>query len=240
MAQPMRDEVVYYYDMNPTEEDLMGEAPAHARLIHYLMDVLTWLFQLQICAIHENFNMYQTDEENEKPLVPDIAIIKGIAERSTRSYRVGVHGPVPQVVFEVGSVETWKRDLLEKPQEYAAMGVQEYYAYDPCQPMLSSSRKRGRRLYGWHRDAQANLMREVSIDLPGMWSPELNSYLQPDGSFLRLLDRSSQRRPTQAEALEQQLDELASLVEIQALEIERAKVIEEKLRSMGIDPDQLR
>ena len=35
MAQHFEDEVAYYYDFHPTEEDLMGETAVHADLVHY-------------------------------------------------------------------------------------------------------------------------------------------------------------------------------------------------------------
>ncbi|HVB60942.1 MAG TPA: Uma2 family endonuclease [Ktedonobacteraceae bacterium] len=216
MAQPMRDEVVYYFDVHPTEEDLMGETPPHSWLVHYLIDVLTWLFQKQVCAIHENYNFYQTSDEHERPLVPDIAIIKGIPTLDARSYRVGVYGPPPQVVFEIASAETWKNDLQEKPGAYARMGVEEYYAYDPNQPPLSLSRKKGRRLFGWQRDHASGMLREMPVEMNGrLWSPRLESYLVPDGKLLRLADRFGNPRLTQAE------------------------VMAKKLRELGIDPDQL-
>ena len=55
-----------------------------------------------------------------------------------------------------------------------------------------------------------------------LWSSELDSFLVPDEHILRLYDRNNQRRLTQAEA-----------------EARRANALAEKLRSMGIDPDQL-
>jgi len=271
MAQPMRDEVLYYYDVHPTREDLMGETPPHARLVHYLMEVLAWLLREQVCAIHENFNCYQTPDEHEYPLAPDIAVIRGIPELDTPSYRVGVYGPPPQVVFEFASKETWIRDLKEKPGEYAQMGVEEYYAYDPNRPPLPSSRRRERRLFGWQRDQATGMLREVALEPAGMWSPQLDSFLVPDGSYLRLYDRAGNRRLTQAEEAErrakiaeqqareearrakiaeQQAREearRAKIAEQQAREeAQRAKIAEqqarilaEKLRSLGIDPQDL-
>ncbi len=35
-SQHFEDEVAYYYDFHPTEEDLMGETSVHADLVHYL------------------------------------------------------------------------------------------------------------------------------------------------------------------------------------------------------------
>ncbi len=38
---------------------------------------------------------------------------------------------VPGVIFEVTSRATAHKDLVEKPQLYAKLGVQEYFLYDP-------------------------------------------------------------------------------------------------------------
>src|SRR5947209_16893818 len=60
MAKHMHDEVAYYYDSHPTEDDLMGQTTWHSRLVYYLMEVLTQLFRGQQCAIYKNLNFYQT------------------------------------------------------------------------------------------------------------------------------------------------------------------------------------
>ena len=98
MAKQVDHKVIHYYDLHPTEEDLMGETSVHAMLVHYLMEVLTRLLQGQVCAIYENLNFYQTDEYYEYPLAPDIAVIKGVAFRHLRSWKVDQTGPAPQVV----------------------------------------------------------------------------------------------------------------------------------------------
>ncbi len=257
MATPFEDEVAYYYDFHPTEEDLMGETAVHAALVHYLVEVLTWYFHGQHCAIHENLNFYQTSDVKEYPLAPDIAVIKGVDyRRSLRSWRVGRTGPVPQVVFEIASEETWKKDLEEKPLMYAQMGVKEYYAYDPYEPPLR--RGRVRRLFGWHLERDRGEMRELPLSQDGrLWSPYLASWLVPDREYLRLYDSQVQRRLTRAEAEAQRADEEKQRAEIEALRAEAekqradmeaqraeaatrsARALAEKLRSLGIDPDQL-
>jgi hypothetical protein len=75
-----------------------------------------------------------------------------------------------------------------------------------------------------------------------LWSQELASFLLPDGQLLRLADRNRQRRLTEAEARAQQLEvEAAARWEEaaarQAAE-RRAEALAEKLRSLGVDPDQ--
>src|SRR5436305_8027005 len=131
MAKEMHNEVVYHYDLYPTEEDLMGDSTLHLDLVLYLVLVLRWLFEGQRCGVYANLNFYQTSDSEEYPLVPDVAVVQGVAQQEVQSWRVGQTGPAPQVVFEIASPKTWLKDLEEKPVKYAHMGVQEYFAYDP-------------------------------------------------------------------------------------------------------------
>ncbi|MBV9689007.1 MAG: Uma2 family endonuclease [Ktedonobacteraceae bacterium] len=255
------DEIAYYYDMHPTEEDLMGETAVHAALIRYLMEVLVWLFDQQLCAVHDNLNFYQTPFWKEHPIAPDIAVIKGVDFEWVRSWRIGKTGPAPQVVLEIASDETWHKDLTEKPSKYAVMGVQEYFAYDPNQPALL----REGRLFGWRLDRASRSMRELSLDRDGrLWSQHLESFLVPDSSYLCLYDRAGHRRLTRAEAEAEarRAETRRAEAEKRRAEVEkrradaadrrveaekrradtadqRAKALAEKLRSLGIDPDQI-
>ena len=202
MIEPSSQKTIsYYYDSHPTEEDLMGESTLHHRLSHYLEEVLTWLFRDQLCSIQANLNFYTTDDEGEYPIVPDVAVIKGVPFTNQISWRIGVTGPAPQVVFELASDTTWKRDLDEKPAVYARIGVQEYYAFDPYEPPLPLSQSRGQRLFGWHRDAETGRMRRVSPRSDGgLWSPQLTSWLKADAEYLHLYDPFGNRRLTEKEA----------------------------------------
>ena len=250
MARLIEDEVKFYYDSHPTEEDLMGETAFHANLVHYLMEVLRWLLQAQVCAVYENLNMYQTANYMEYPVAPDIAVIKGVAyDEFTRSWRVGKSGPAPQVVFEIASEETWRKDLEKKPAKYASMEVREYFAYDPHEIPLPASK--GRRLFGWRLDQTGQTMKEIQPRSDGaMWSHHLESWLVPDGPMLRLYDPQGQRRLTHSEASDQRAyiaDQRATLADqraamaIQQAEAEarRRQELIEKIRSLGIDPEQL-
>ncbi len=242
MAKHSEDDVAYYYDFHPTEEDLMGETSVHAALVHYLVEVLTWLFRGQACAIHENLNFYQTSNPNEYPLAPDIAVIKQVDFRHLRSWRVGKTGSAPQVVFEIASEETWKKDLDEKPMKYAQMGVQEYFAYDPNQPALR--RAASHRLFGWQLGTGKPQMSVLPAGPDGrLWSPHLESFLVPEGELLRLYDRNEHLRLTQAEtqAMRAEAEAMRAKTEAEArrTEAKRAEILAEKLRSLGIDPDHL-
>jgi hypothetical protein len=79
------------------------------------------------------------------------------------------------------------------------------------------------RLFGWRGDALLERMTPLWPNKDGsLWREKLASFLVPDGQLLRLTDRNRQVRLTEAEARAQQV-----------------KVLAEKLRSLGVDPDQL-
>jgi Uma2 family endonuclease len=228
MGKQLEREVEYYYDTHPTREDLMGETAIHAYLVRYLVLVLQWLFHGQICAIYDNLNFYQTRNPKEYPLAPDIAVIKGVPFQYVRSWKVGRTGPAPQVVIEIASEETWKKDRQEKPARYASMGVEEYFVYDPHDP--PSWRDIPRRLVGWQLDRATQAMRELSPDeQERLWSVQLDSWLVPDQMYLRLFDRYHHLRLTGEEAQAQ----------ARQVEAKRAQALEEKLRSLGVNPDEM-
>lgn len=199
----------------------MPESTVHADLIWYLVAVLRWLLRGELCTICENLAFLPPLEQSGPPVAPDIAIIKGVALGPLTSWRVQTTGPAPHVVLEILSPETWKKDLAEKPDLYARLGVHEYFAYDPTpSPLATASTKR---LFGWRRNPLTGRMTALVPNKDGsLWSEELTSFLLPDGQLLRLADRYRQLHLTEAEAATR-----------------RARLLAEKLRSLGVDPDRL-
>ena len=212
----------HYYDLHPTQEDLMGESTAQANLILYLVNVLRWLYAAERWFIICNLNLYARREFKQYPITPDVAVFKGviIPNLRARSWRLyEPERPPPQVVFEISSKETWRDDLTEKPAQYAALGVQEYYAYDPNDPPYWP--KMQGRLRGWRRVGAQ--MAEQTHDAQGrLWSAELASWLAPDGALLRLYNHDGHLRMTEGEA--------------ERAATERAWA---KLRELGVDPNDL-
>jgi pyruvate/2-oxoglutarate dehydrogenase complex dihydrolipoamide acyltransferase (E2) component len=103
------------------------------------------------------------------------------------------------VVVEIASEETWKNDRKKKPALSGPMGVLEYFLYDPNTPACWPQPKR--RLLGWRWNPVSQKMRRLASDRKGrIWSEQLDSWLVPDGGYLRLHDRHHHLRLTQAEA----------------------------------------
>jgi Uma2 family endonuclease len=216
------------------EEESMPESTVHAELVWYLVAVLRWLFRGELCTICENLAFLPPLEQPGPPVAPDIAIIRGVALGPLTSWRVQSTGPAPHVVFEILSAEAWKKDLEEKPDLYARLGVQEYFAYDPTPAPLAPATRH--RLFGWRADPLLSAMTGLVPNEDGsLWSEQLASFLLPDGQLLRLADRQRRLRLTEAEAQARARWEEARAR--RAAE-RRAEALAEKLRSLGVDPDQ--
>ena len=70
---------------------------------------------------------------NRKYLVPDVAVLSDVfppGEPLPHECRLDVDPP-PRLVLEVLSESTWRSDLGPKLDTYAAMGIAEYWLYDP-------------------------------------------------------------------------------------------------------------
>lgn len=248
MQEHVEEKVYFYNDFSPFEEESMPETIPHAELVEYLVAVLKWLFRGHICAVCKNLAFFAPPELHIPPVAPDIAVIKGVPLQPVNSWRLGRTGPAPQVVFEILSAETWKKDVEEKPVTYAHMGIQEYFAYDPNFPPVAATTGR---LFGWRLDPLSQRMAPLTPNEGNyLWSRELDSYLVPDDELLRLYDRNHQMRLTEAEARTRQAEAEAEArwaaerqaraeAEARRAAEKQARILLEKLRSLGVDPDQL-
>ena len=241
------EEVEYYYDTHPTEEDLMGDSIAQDKVTKYLVEVFEWLFASQGWLIARNLNLYISGYWKEHPRTPDISVFKGVTLAPAdwwplRSWRIRPpEKPAPAVVFEIVSDETANKHLVDKPVDYAGIGIREYFCHDP-RPNGKKSRER---LRGWRYTSGST--EAIKGDRRGrMWSEELESWLVPDGLMLRLTDAGGNLRLTKAEAEEQESararreaererDEKRAALERERQAREENERLRELLRSMGRD-----
>jgi Uma2 family endonuclease len=216
------------------EEDEIGYTRPQGLLIRYLAFVLEWLYRQEKWMIATNFHHYHPAVHNSKNLIiPDIAVFKDIPissqeQAELKSWHISPpERPAPPVVFEISSSETWEWDISpeswRKPATYGRIGVQEYFAYDPNNPPLWRYQA-GVRLLGWrYQNGQAVTLQP---DTRGwLWSEVLESWLGPDGHYLRLYDRDGQQRLTdyEAEAITSQVEATARIAaEQRAAELETA------------------
>ncbi len=213
----------YYYDDENNWLELRhkrGDMPGTVQsdLVDHLLQVLFWRYHQEEYGIYRELNFYQSGNPKEKPLYPDLALLKSHKRRKLLSYHLGVDGPAPDLIVEVLSTKTRRTDLYRKPHRYEKWGTREYFVYDPRERQPS---KQEPRLWGWRMNSTGRYD-PITAEADGrMWSEELNCWLVPDEAFLRLYDQEGRLLLNKEEAEKQRADRLA-----------------ERLRKLGYDPDE--
>ena len=76
--------------------------------------------------------IYYRMNRNDLSIAPDVYAVFGAAGNHPRdSWLVWREGKAPDFVMEIASQSTWRRDVGEKRDVYAGMGVSEYWRFDP-------------------------------------------------------------------------------------------------------------
>ncbi len=87
--------------------------------------------------------VYFEHGNNQAKLQPDVQVVLGVPGGVPRSsYKVWEEGKAPDFVLEVASPSTERRDALLKAQQYARIGVREYWRLDPEGSLMSSPLER--------------------------------------------------------------------------------------------------
>ena len=75
--------------------------------------------------------IYYEMNDNETRVAPDVFVVFGTGKHKRNSWIVWREGKAPDIVMELASGSTWRRDMREKRDIYAEMGVVEYWRFDP-------------------------------------------------------------------------------------------------------------
>ena len=106
-----------------------------AEIILYVMSLLWVRYKKdRSVLVSKESNVIYDSEVPGSVVVPDGYIVFGVDSQTIkmyrRSYRIDEWGVAPAFVLEVASESTAHRDLDEKRELYASMGVQEYWRLD--------------------------------------------------------------------------------------------------------------
>ena len=197
---------VYY----PEEDGKVSESAKHLEQMLQLIAALqSWFARRADVFVGGNLFVYYRQGDIRKCFSPDVLVAKGVRPRPIEergSYKVWEEGVMPQVVIELTSESTRKEDTIRKPHQYAALGVREYFLFDPLGEFLTP------RLQGYRLNAQAHYDRLPDEELD---SAELGLRLVVRDGWLRLLNPATGTLlPTTAEqeaALSAAEDEIARL-----------------------------
>ena len=78
-----------------------------------------------------NLLVYYQQGDGSKSVSPDLMVVLGAPKHVRSSYRIWEEPKAPDFVLEIASESTYRADRGEKRDTYAAMGVVEYWQYDP-------------------------------------------------------------------------------------------------------------
>ena len=201
--------------------------------------------------------MYYRMNDNTVRLAPDVFVVFGVEDHLRSSYIIWrEEGKTPDFVLEIASPSTFVRDMTEKRALYAALGVTEYWRFDPTGQLFSPALV-GEQLAP---DGEYEPI-EIGLGNDGMLRGysevlELEVCQRPDGE-LRLYDPEAQtwlsylaeevaaRQAAEAErdaaeSARNAAEDARQEAEDARQEAEaRAQALEERLRQHGLSLDQV-
>jgi Uma2 family endonuclease len=166
---------------------------------------------------------YPVEGKNNITVAPDAMIVFGRPKGDRRSYLQWQENNIaPQVVFEVLSHSNTQKEMAKKLEFYRKYGVEEYYLIDPYKIELC----------GWLRN---NDDLTVIDNIENWVSPQLNIRFELTANQLEIYYPDGKRFLTPVELAQKAEEAEQQLAQAEA----RIKLLEERLKAAGIDPEQL-
>ncbi|NER00270.1 MAG: Uma2 family endonuclease [Cyanothece sp. SIO2G6] len=206
------------------------ETELHRAQIDRLLRLIKWHWRGQRVYCSGNTTVYFDPEQatNRNFRGPDVYVVFDADPRLRKSWMVWREGnQFPNVVFEILSNATAKRDRTEKKQIYQDVWqLPNYFWFHP-----DTKEFRGFQLVnGIYQALQPNEQGQLWSDqmqlFVGMHTDGMLRLFQPNGELVPLPEEEAEERATQAEERARQAEE-------------RARQLTERLRQLGIDPDEM-
>ncbi len=238
LARPL--EPIDYPD---TDFEPMAESDFQADSLTYLRSALSDYFQNQPQVyVSGNLLIYYEEGHSELSVAPDVFVVLDVPKHQRDIYKVWEEGKAPDVVIEITSRTTQKKDEEVKPKLYRQLGIQEYFQYDPKGEYLKPALK-GRRLTnsGYYQrmtpvyglDGSLRLSSRVLGGLElrlergnlRLFDPKTGNYLFTYSEAVAAYQEAQQ----QAEWERQQKESA----------LQREEFLANQLRALGVNPDEI-
>jgi Uma2 family endonuclease len=162
----------------------MSETDFHSEAMVWLRDALRDYFTAagrDDVYVGMNLLLYYEQGNPSGRRDPDVLVAKGVGNHKRLSFRVWEENTVPQVIFEISSPKTWRKDLGAKRALYERLGVAEYFLFDPQGVCLDP------RLQGFRLEQGVYIPLTPSAD-GSLTSVELGLRITVEEAMLRLTD----------------------------------------------------
>lgn len=170
----------------------------------------------------------------QPPLVPDVLLSLGVGfpeelwQKHHRSYFVWEYGRPPDVAIEI--VSNRKGDEAgTKIESYADIGISYYVLLDPIKRLSDTPLRVYKRIGGNYVETVERFFPEIGLGVV----PWQGVYETVEAEWLRWCDQDKRPIPTGAELSETERERAEA-------ERRRADLLAEKLRALGIDPDNIK
>jgi Uma2 family endonuclease len=165
----------------------MGETDEHRDAMVRIIELLMNHYRGKPVYVSGDLLVYYEQGNPKKFVVPDAFIAKGLKQKRRRIYRLWIEGVVPQLVIETTSLKTKKKDLVDKPELYARLGIREYVMHDPTGEYLDPPLQLHRLQKGTYLQIQPN-------EDGGLLSEELGLVMRIEDGELNLFDPVTKER----------------------------------------------
>ncbi len=122
----------------------VAETFDHLYALLITLEVLRQYLAGQQATVLGNQFLYYAQGLPKMRVAPDVMVIFDVEPGGRDSYKIWEEGSVPAVIFEMTSKGTRQKDEISKYDLYEAMGVLEYWQFDPKGEWISD------RLRGYH------------------------------------------------------------------------------------------
>jgi Uma2 family endonuclease len=172
------------YDYPESDGQPMAETSYHWNVMVDTAQALTsWYKDVPDVWVGSNLFMYY--KQRTPGIAPDVLVVRGVAKGDRRTFKVWEEGGhAPFFVLETTSESTRDKDEGKNKTIYAALGVEEYFLFDPLGEYLKP------RLQGFRLTARGyqSIPRSADGSLP---SRTTGLILRPEGVRLRLVDAAT-------------------------------------------------
>ncbi len=130
MASPMLAPAKVHYPSSDGRP--MAESDFQRTPLTYAVDRLRFHFRdRRDVYVSGNLLLYYQEGNPRAVVAPDVFVVLGVSNADRSSYRLWKERKVPDFVLEITSRSTYREDQGSKREVYRALGVREYWQYDP-------------------------------------------------------------------------------------------------------------
>ncbi len=182
----------------------------------------------QVTVLGNQFLYYAQGLPNMR-VAPDVMVIFDVEPGGRDSYKIWEEGSVPAVIFEMTSKDTRQKDEISKYDLYEAMGVTEYWQFDPKGEWIAGGLRGYRLEDDTYKSIADNVSQVLGLRLKAT-DTLIEFYELETGKKLLIPDELRERADQEA----QRADQEAQRADNAEAELENLKA---KLKAKGIELD---